>query len=67
MKKYEYRHVRMAYRLASWFSKAAFDRQLSEVLARMGDEGWDLKSSFHEGLGMPHVHLIFGRDAGEAR
>ena len=63
MPRYEYRHVRMAYRFASWFSKAAFDRQLSEILKRMGDEGWELKSSIHEGLGELHVHLIFGRVA----
>lgn len=67
MPRYEYRHVRMAYRFASWFSKAAFDRQLSEVLERMGHEGWELKSSIHEGFLQTHVHLIFARAADGAR
>ena len=63
MTRYEYRHVRMAYRLASVFSKAAFDRQLSAIVEEMGKEGWELKSSIHEGLFAAHIHLIFGRQA----
>jgi len=63
MTRYEYKHVRMVYRLASVFSKAAFDRQLCETLEPMGREGWELKSSIHEGLLQTHVHLIFGREA----
>ena len=63
MIRYEYRHVRMAYGFASTFSKAAFDRQLCETLEQMGREGWELKSSIHEGFLQTHVHLIFGREA----
>jgi len=62
MRKYEYKHVRMAYRLPSLFSKSAFDRQITEILRQMGQEGWDLKSSIHEGFLQFHVHLIFGRE-----
>ena len=61
MKRVEYKHVRMRYGFKSVFSKAAFDAQLMGVLKEMGDQGWELKSSFHEGLGGLHVHLIFGR------
>jgi hypothetical protein len=67
MKKYEHRHVRMAYGFASVFSKVAFDRQLSDVLREMEVEGWELKSSIHEGFLNTHVHLIFGREVQEAR
>lgn len=62
MKRYEYRHVRMAYSFLSCFSKEAFHRQLTEHLQRMGDEGWELKSAIHEGFGQMHVHLLFGRE-----
>jgi len=62
MKKYEYNHVRMSYDLRSLFSSAAFDRQLSELLERMGNEGWELKSSFCEGLLPGHIHFVFGRE-----
>lgn len=60
--KIEYKHVRMAYGFRSVFSKTAFDEQLSGVLEEMGNEGWDLKSTIHEGFGQCHVHLIFGRE-----
>ena len=63
MTRYEYRHVRMSYRFTSCFSKAAFDRQLCEILEQMGNEGWELRSSIHEGFLSTHVHLIFGREA----
>ncbi len=63
MMRYEYRHVRMAYRVASFFSKGAFDRQLSGVLQELGNAGWELKAAIHEGLFAAHVHLIFSRQA----
>ena len=53
----------MAYRLASIFSGTAFDRQLSTILEELGRDGWDLKSSVHEGIGVLHIHLILGREA----
>jgi len=62
MKKYEYRHVRMSYTFLSFFSKSAFHRQLSKLLERMGDEGWELKSSICEGFLPSHIHLVFGRE-----
>lgn len=62
MPKYEYKHVRMSYGFFSAFSKTAYDKQLCGVLGEMGNEGWDLKSTIHEGFGQFHVHLIFGRE-----
>ena len=61
MKKYEYKHIRLAYGFKSMFSKSAFNNQLMPVLEKMGNDGWELKSSFHEGM-EAHVHLIFGRE-----
>jgi len=62
MKKYEYNHVRMSYTFLSFLSKTAFDRQLSELLDRMGNEGWQLRSSICEGLLPTHIHFVFGRE-----
>ncbi|NLF08453.1 MAG: hypothetical protein GX594_10810 [Pirellulaceae bacterium] len=62
MKKYEYNHIRMSYTFLSFFSKAAFDRQLCELHKRMGDEGWELKSSICEGFLPSHIHFVFGRE-----
>ena len=67
MKQYEYRHVRMAYSFLSFFSKVAFDRQLCEVLQRMGKDGWELKSSICEGCLPSHIHFVFGRELDEGR
>jgi hypothetical protein len=50
MKKYEYRHIRMSYTVLSFFSKTAFDKQLCELFQRMGNEGWEMKSSVCEGF-----------------
>ena len=62
MKEYEYNHIRMSYTFLSFFSKAAFDRQLCELLQRMGTEGWELKSSICEGFLPSHIHFVFGRE-----
>jgi len=58
---YEYKHIRMSYTFLSAFSKDAFDRQLCSLLEQMGNEGWELKSTIHEGFLQFHVHLIFGK------
>ena len=62
MPKYEYKHVRMSYGFLSTFSKTAFDKQLCGVLEENGNDGWELKSTIHEGFDQFHVHLIFGRE-----
>ncbi len=67
MKQYEYRHIRMAYTLLSFFSKAAFDGQLCELLRKMGKDGWELKSSVCEGFLPSHIHFVFGREMEEGR
>ena len=67
MRTYEYKHIRMSYTLLSRFSKAAFDRQVGEVLRRMGTEGWELKSSICEGVLPSHIHFVFGREVEGAR
>lgn len=67
MKQYEYRHVRMAYSFLSFFSKGAFDRQLCELLQRVGSEGWELKSSICEGFLPSHIHFVFAREIASSR
>jgi hypothetical protein len=61
---YEYKHTRMFYKRSS--SQDEFDRQIMHLLDDMGKEGWELKSTFHEGLlqeGLleSHIHLVFSR------
>jgi len=65
MNTYEYKHTRMFYKRAS--SQDDFDQQIMRLLDDMGKEGWELKSTFHEGLlqeGLleSHIHLVFGRE-----
>ena len=62
MKKYEYSHIRMCYTLLSFFSKTAFNRELCELLERMGNEGWELKAAVSEGFLPSHVHIEIGRE-----
>jgi len=62
MRSYEYKHSRMFYRRAS--SQEEFDQQITRLLNDMGNEGWELRSIFHEGLlqeGLldSHIHLLF--------
>ena len=43
---YEFKHVRMEHGIAGQLSKEHFGRaNWRRVLAEMGDEGWDLKST----------------------
>ncbi len=67
MKLYEYSHIRMAYTFRSFFSKGAFNKQLCELLKRMGSEGWGLKSSISEGFLPSHIHFVFGREREPSR
>lgn len=65
MNRYEYKHSRMFYKRSC--SQDDFDQQIMRLLDDMGKEGWELKSSFHEGLlqeGLleSHIHLVFGRE-----
>jgi len=65
MNKYEYKHARMIYRRTC--STDDFDRQIIRMLDDMGKEGWELRSTFHEGLlqeGLldSHIHLVFCRE-----
>jgi len=62
---YEYRHRRMHYKRSC--SKDEFDQQITRLLDDMGNEGWELRSTFHEGLlqeGLldSHIHLLFCRE-----
>jgi hypothetical protein len=61
MKRYEFKHVRMEHGIEGEFSKKAWEAKLENILAEMGDAGWDLKSLHSEALTM-HSHLVFGRE-----
>ncbi|MHC4536709.1 MAG: hypothetical protein ACYS6K_22400 [Planctomycetota bacterium] len=61
MKKYEFKHVRMNHGLLGQLSKVHWEGKLESILAKVGDRGWDLKSSYTETFTM-HTHLIFGRE-----
>lgn len=68
MAKYEYKHMRMHYRRTC--SKNEFDEQIIKLLNAEGRDGWELKSTFHEGLlqeGLleSHIHIIFCREIAE--
>lgn len=61
MKRYEFKHVRMEHGLEGQLSKRHWEEKLENILAEMGNEGWDLKSFHSEAMTM-HSHLVFGRE-----
>ena len=61
MKKYEYKHVRYAPGFWIWISTKRFDEDYTALLNKYGNEGWELKSSFHEGFSS-HLHLAFAKE-----
>ena len=61
MKKYEYKHVRYAPGLRIWISTKRFDEHYTALLNKFGKEGWELKSSFHEGFST-HLHMVFAKE-----
>jgi hypothetical protein len=61
VKQYEFEHVRMEHGVVGQLSKTRWEEKLTSILAKMGDEGWDVKSVYSE-AGTMHTHLIFGRE-----
>ena len=59
MKKYEFEHVRMTHGVEGELSKNFWEEKIENILADMGEKGWDLKA-FH--IHALHTHLIFGRE-----
>ena len=58
-KKYEFEHVRMTHGVEGELSKKLWEEKLENILADMGEKGWDLKTLHIHAL---HTHLIFGRE-----
>ena len=59
MKKYEFEHVRMTHGVEGELSKNFWEEKIENILADMGEKGWDLKAFHTHAL---HTHLIFGRE-----
>ena len=59
MKKYEFDHIRMTHGVEGELSKNLWEEKIENILADMGEKGWDLKA-FH--IHALHTHLIFGRE-----
>jgi hypothetical protein len=53
----------MEHGIVGQLSKEHWEDKLERILAEMGDDGWDLKST-HSEAGTMHTHLIFGREKG---
>ena len=61
MKRYEYNHVRFSPGLWNWIFKKRFNEEFTSLLTQLGNDGWELKSSFHEAFEM-HLHLVFAKE-----
>jgi len=59
VKKYEFKHVRMNHGVEGDLLKKIWEEKLENVLADMGENGWDLKALHIHAL---HTHLIFSRE-----
>ena len=46
MKKYEFDHIRMTHGVEGELSKNLWEEKIENILADMGEKGWDLKA-FH--------------------
>jgi len=61
VKKYEFKHIRMNHGVEGDLSKKIWEEKLENILADMGENGWDLKALHIHAL---HTHLIFSREKG---
>jgi len=59
MKKYEFKHIRMPHGVEGELSKKLWEEKTENILADMGEKGWDLKALHINAM---HTHFIFGRE-----
>ena len=59
MKKFEFKHIRVNHGVEEDLSKRIWEEKIENVLADMGERGWDLKALHIHAL---HTHLIFSRE-----